>query len=144
MRVLGTRVFLAFFSYSAEERMACACALSRGITHMGYFYRLHEYIRSLRTLVILVPSASVNSVDLIWRFSYCQYPSVPAITPLHVAHPCKGVRNPEIYFEFSRTDVTERPLLPSIACATPNLVGDAPSPRLPRLNVTRGPLILAP
>ena len=54
------------------------------------------------------------------------------------------MRNPEIYFEFSRTDVTERPLLDGIACATPDLVGDAPSPRLPRLNVTRGPLILAP
>ena len=103
-----------------------------------------ELNRSLRTLVILVPIGLCEPMDLIWRLSYCQYPSVPAITPLHVAHPCKGVRNPEIYFECSRTNVTECPSVDGIACATPNLVGDAPSPRLPRLNVTRGPLILAP
>ena len=103
-----------------------------------------ELNRSLRTLVILVPIGLCEPVDLIWRLSYCQYPSVPAVSRMHVAHPCKGVRNPEIYFEFSRTNVTECPSVDGIACATPDLVGDAPSPRLPRLNVTRGPLILAP
>jgi hypothetical protein len=110
----------------------------------GLFLSAHEYIRSYGTLTILVPTPSVNRVDLIWRLGYCQYPSVPAVSRMHVAHPCKGVRNPEIYFEFSRTNVTECPSVDGIACATPDLVGDAPSPRLPRLNVTRGPLILAP
>ena len=45
----------------------------------GLFLSAHEYIRSYGTLTILVPTPSVNRVDLIWRLGYCQYPSVPVL-----------------------------------------------------------------
>ena len=41
-----------------------------------------ELNRSLRTLVILVPIGLCEPVDLIWRLSYCQYPSVLRVISL--------------------------------------------------------------